>query len=68
MSNLKYDALIASGIEIGERVPLPPGLVPQDAMVEIEAKKAAGYFTPESEMPALGESPPHAVGRDIKDY
>jgi len=37
-------------------------------MVEIEAKKAAGYFTPESEMPALGESPPCVVGRDIKDY
>jgi GTP cyclohydrolase II len=68
MSNLKYDALIAGGIEIGERVPLPPGLVPQDAMVEIEAKKAAGYFVPESEMPALGESPPRVVGRDIKDY
>jgi GTP cyclohydrolase II len=68
MSNLKYDALIAAGIEIGERVPLPPGLVPQDAMVEIEAKKAAGYFVPESEMPALGESPPCVVGRDIKDY
>ena len=68
MSNLKYDALIAAGIEIGERVPLPPDLVPQDAMVEIEAKKAAGYFVPESEMPALGESPPCVVGRDIKDY
>ena len=68
MSNLKYDALIAAGIEIGERVPLPPGLVPQDAMVEIEAKKAAGYFTPEAELPALGESPPCVVGRDIKDY
>jgi GTP cyclohydrolase II len=68
MSNLKFDALIAAGIEIGERVPLPPGLVPQDAMVEIEAKKAAGYFVPESEMPALGESPSCVVGRDIKDY
>ncbi|HEV7447837.1 MAG: hypothetical protein JWO04_3900 [Gammaproteobacteria bacterium] len=68
MSNLKYDALIAAGIEIGERVPLPPDLVPQDAMVEIEAKKAAGYFVPESEMPALGASPPRVVGRDIKDY
>jgi GTP cyclohydrolase II len=68
MSNLKYDALVAAGIEIGERVPLPPGLVPQDALVEIAAKKAAGYFTPESEMPALGESPPRVVGRDIKDY
>jgi GTP cyclohydrolase II len=68
MSNLKYDALIAAGIEIGERVPLPAGLVPQDAMVEIEAKKAAGYFVAESEMPALGESAPRVVGRDIKDY
>jgi hypothetical protein len=37
-------------------------------MVEIEAKKAAGYFTPESEMAALGEGPPLVVGRDIKDY
>jgi len=68
MSNLKYDALIAAGIEIGERVALPPDLVPQDAMVEIEAKKAAGYFAPESEKPDGGESPPCVVGRDIKDY
>jgi GTP cyclohydrolase II len=68
MSNLKYDALIAAGVEIGERIALPPGLVPQDAMVEIEAKKAAGYFAPEAELPALGESPPRVVGRDIKDY
>jgi len=48
MSNLKYDALVASGIEIGERVPLPAELVPKDASVEIEAKKAAGYFSGES--------------------
>jgi len=68
MSNLKYDALISAGVEIGERIALPPGLVPQDAMVEIEAKKAAGYFAPEAELPALGESPPRVVGRDIKDY
>jgi GTP cyclohydrolase II len=48
MSNLKYDALVGSGIEIGERVPLPAELVPKDASVEIEAKKAAGYFSGES--------------------
>lgn len=65
MSNLKYDALVAGGIEIGERVPLPAGLVPEDAQVEIAAKKAAGYFTPESEVP---KSPSCVVGRDIKDY
>ncbi|MGA2189953.1 MAG: GTP cyclohydrolase II [Steroidobacteraceae bacterium] len=68
MSNLKYDALIGAGIEIGERVALPPELVPQDAMVEIAAKKAAGYFTAEPEMPAEGESPACVVGRDIKEY
>jgi GTP cyclohydrolase II len=44
MSNLKYDALVGAGIEIGTRVPIPPELVPDDASVEMEAKKAAGYF------------------------
>jgi GTP cyclohydrolase II len=67
MSNLKYDALVDAGIEVGERVPLPPELVPQDAMVEIAAKKAAGYFTP-TDASSQGESPPLVVGRDIKDY
>jgi GTP cyclohydrolase II len=65
MSNLKYDALVGAGIEIGERVPLPAGLVPEDAMVEIAAKKAAGYFTPESD---ITESPQCVVGRDLEDY
>jgi GTP cyclohydrolase II len=68
MSNLKYDALIAAGVEIGERVALPPDLVPPDAMVEIEAKKAAGYFAPESELPLSGEDLSGVVGRDIRDY
>ena len=44
MSNMKYDAIVASDIEIGERVPIPDDLVPDDAKVEIEAKKAAGYY------------------------
>jgi GTP cyclohydrolase II len=63
MSNLKYDALVESGIEIGERVPIPSELVPKDASVEIEAKKAAGYFTAE-EVPDDLEQ---VVGRDLKD-
>ena len=45
MSNLKYDAIAQSGIEIVERVPIPEELIPADARVEIEAKKAAGYYT-----------------------
>jgi GTP cyclohydrolase II len=47
MSNMKYDAIVESGIEIRERVPIPPHLVPPDAQVELEAKKAAGYYTPD---------------------
>ena len=47
MSNMKYDAVMSAGIEIVERVPIPAGLVPPDASVEIEAKKAAGYFAPD---------------------
>jgi GTP cyclohydrolase II len=45
MSNDKYDAITGSGIEVGERVKIPAGLIPADAKVEIEAKIAAGYFT-----------------------
>jgi GTP cyclohydrolase II len=63
MSNLKHDALIDAGIQIGERVPIPAELVPIDAQVEIEAKKAAGYFSPDA-----GVDPASVVGRDFKDY
>jgi len=66
MSNMKYDALVGGGVEIGERVPIPDELVPLDASVEMEAKKAAGYFTPEgapSEEDLKG-----VVGRDLKEF
>jgi GTP cyclohydrolase II len=46
MSNMKRDALVAQGITVGEQVPIPDGLVPLDARVELAAKKAAGYFAP----------------------
>jgi GTP cyclohydrolase II len=45
MSDMKYDAITNSGIKVLERVSIPDGLIPQDAQVEMEAKKAAGYFT-----------------------
>jgi GTP cyclohydrolase II len=45
MSNMKYDAIVGGGIEVGERVPIPDELVPADARVEMDAKMAAGYFT-----------------------
>ena len=45
MSNLKFDAVIRQGIDIVEQIPIPGGLIPDDARVEMDAKKAAGYFT-----------------------
>ena len=45
MSNMKHDAIVAAGIVVGERVPIPDALVPPDARVEMDAKLAAGYFT-----------------------
>jgi len=66
MSNMKYDAIIGSGIDIVERVPIPDGLIPDDAKVEIEAKKAAGYFTPEG-APTEDELK-SVVGRDLREF
>lgn len=43
MSDMKYDAIVGSGIKIEERVPIPPELVPKDAQVEIAAKVVVGY-------------------------
>lgn len=48
MSNMKYDAVVKSGIEIIERVTIPDEFIPKDAHVEMEAKKAAGYFSTEA--------------------
>ncbi|MFN0043604.1 MAG: GTP cyclohydrolase II [Alphaproteobacteria bacterium] len=65
MSNMKYDALANQGIEIGERVSIPDDLIPADAKVEMEAKKAAGYFTTD---PVPGADSLAAVkGRGLAD-
>jgi GTP cyclohydrolase II len=45
MSNLKSDALREQGVEIVEQVAIPDELIPVDAQVEMDAKRAAGYFT-----------------------
>lgn len=45
MSNMKHGALVEQGIEVVERVPIPDDLIPADAQVEMDAKKAAGYFS-----------------------
>ncbi len=66
MSNMKYDAIIGSGIEIGERVSIPADLVPPDAQVELEAKKAAGYFT-HAQTPSADELKA-VVGRKLDEF
>ena len=66
MSNMKHDAITGSGIEIGERVPIPDDLIPDDASVEMEAKKAAGYFTPEGAKST--EELTRVVGRDLGKF
>jgi GTP cyclohydrolase II len=65
MSDMKFDALTSQGIEIVERVPLPDELIPADAHVEIEAKKAAGYYALESPQSA---DLPGPVGRALEKY
>ena len=52
MSNLKYAPIVGSGIEVIERVPIPDWLIPADARVEMDAKIAAGYFSPTTPNPA----------------
>ena len=66
MSNMKYDAIAGSGIEIGERVPIPDELIPADARVEMDAKKAAGYFT-EGHRPTPRSSPGHGAATCERD-
>jgi len=65
MSDMKYDALVSQGVDIVERVPIPDDMVPADAHVEIEAKKAAGYYTPEPPKP---QNLTDSVGRPLDKY
>jgi GTP cyclohydrolase II len=65
MSDMKYDALVEHGIDIVERVPIPDELIPPDAHVEIEAKKAAGYYTSAPE--AIFDLT-EAIGRPLEKY
>jgi GTP cyclohydrolase II len=66
MSNMKYEALTGAGIEIGERVPIPDELIPPDASVEMEAKKAAGYYAPGGAPDR--ETLKDTVGRPLERY
>ena len=64
MSDMKHDALVNQGIEIIERLDIPDELIPEDAHVEMEAKKAAGYYTSKSSKE--GGDLDSVVGRKIE--
>jgi len=63
MSNMKYNAIVKSGIKVLNRVSIPKNLVPDDAQVEIEAKKAAGYFTDDDAL--TDDELDNVKGRDL---
>ena len=65
MSDMKHDALVSQGIDIVERVSIPDDMIPADAHVEIAAKKAAGYFSPETVTP---DDLTGTVGRALNKY
>ena len=65
MSDMKYDAMVRQGIEIGDRVAIPDDRIPDDAKVEMDAKKAAGYFT--DSVPSADELA-SAKGRTLGEY
>jgi GTP cyclohydrolase II len=65
MSDMKHDALVEQGIDIVERVSIPDDLIPADAHVEMAAKKAAGYFTPEAPQP---QELTNSIGRTLDKY
>ncbi len=65
MSNMKYDAIVKTGIKIINRIALPDDLIPQDAAVEMDAKKAAGYFT-EEDIPTAADLE-NTKGRDLDE-
>ena len=64
MSNMKYNAIVDSGIEVVNRISIPDELIPVDAQVEMEAKKAAGYFN--TEAPKTVDDLKKVKGRNIE--
>jgi GTP cyclohydrolase II len=66
MSNLKFEPMRQQGIEIVARVPIPDDLIPLDAQVEMDAKKAAGYYTDETV--SKPDDLAKTKGRALEDY
>ncbi|KAJ3321071.1 Uracil-regulated protein 1 [Boothiomyces sp. JEL0866] len=67
MSNMKYDAIVGSGISILDRVEIPPDMLPPDSQVEIDAKIASGYFSATSAKTAEPPNLENIKGRTWDD-
>lgn len=67
MSNMKYNAIVNSGIEVVNRFEIPEELVPEDAMVELEAKRAAGYFSKNTKKIKKGNDLEKVKGRKLEE-
>lgn len=68
MSDMKYDAIVASGIRIVERVPIPAELIPKDAQVEIAAKVHVGYHGGSEYKIPTAEELKGVTGRGANEY
>ena len=64
MSDMKFKPIVDSGIEVVKRVGIPPELIPADAHVELDAKRAAGYYTNKT---PTAEELASAKGRRLED-
>jgi GTP cyclohydrolase II len=67
MSNMKYNAIVNSGIEVINRFEIPDHLIPEDAQVELEAKRAAGYFTKNTQKIKKGQDLDKIKGRKLEE-
>jgi len=68
MSDMKYDAIVNTGIKIVERIPIPPELIPKDAQVEIAAKVSVGYHGGAIYDVQTTEQLKHVKGRATAEY
>mmetsp|Transcript_18299 Transcript_18299/g.19883 ORF Transcript_18299/g.19883 Transcript_18299/m.19883 type:complete len:442 (+) Transcript_18299:121-1446(+) len=68
MSDMKYNAIVNSGIKIVERVEIPPELVPKDAQVEILAKVQVGYHAGANYKVMSEEELKDVKGRAANEY
>jgi GTP cyclohydrolase II len=65
MSDMKYNAIVGSGIRVIERVAIPDELIPADAHVEIDAKMYAGYYVPEEKKAVVETKFKTTLGREL---